>query len=203
MEKNIRTYIKRCDEPRTPVTARINWFPDGSIVPCFFWTPDGTQYKIVSHGSGVSLSLLKEPGEGLRYRVRTEIIDVPELHTELRHTQYDTELYLADNRFCQMNIIDQRYDHASKEFIKITMDVFPSAEYELVYFWCKDVRYMVERTITVEPRGSYKAGGTGLCHKVTARLINPEDDDDPEPSRSACRPASLFLEFNKWFVWVA
>jgi hypothetical protein len=203
MEKHIKTYIMRCGEPYTSVTARICWSSDGKIEPRFFWTPDGTKHKIVSHGPGIFLSLLKERGEGLRYKVRSEIVDAPELHTELLHTQYDTELYLADNRFCQKNIIDERYNHASKEYIKITMDVFPDAEYELVCFWCRNERYMVERTIAVEPRASYKAGGTGLRHKVTARLVNAHDDEDPEPSRSECRPASLFLEFNKWFVWVA
>jgi len=35
---------------------------------------------------------------------------------------------------------------------------------------------MVERTIAVEPRGSFRAGGIGIWHKVDARLINSYND---------------------------
>jgi len=62
---------------------------------------------------------------------------------------------------------------------------------------------MVEKTIAVEPRGSFHAGGAGLWHKVEARLVNADDDKDPDPNKSVRRLAALYLELNKWFVSIA
>jgi hypothetical protein len=61
---------------------------------------------------------------------------------------------------------------------------------------------MVEKTIAVESRGSYHAGGTGRWHKVEARQINDNDDEDPDPIKSIRRLAALYFEVNKWFVTI-
>lgn len=196
-------YIKRSGEVMVPVTARITWFPDGRIKPCFYWTPDGTQYKILSHGIGVSLALFRCHAEGLRFKVISQIIETPDPFSELLNSRYETELYLEDSRFFQKNIIDTGYAHPNKEYIQVTMDVFPNSEYEIISFCCKGSRYVVEKTLAVEPRGSYLAGGAGIWHKVDARLANMDDDGDPNPQKSICRRSALYLEFNKWFVSVA
>jgi len=80
------------------------------------------------------------------------------------------------------------------------MDVFPNAEYELVYFCVGENRYIVERTMEVEPRASLQAGGIGIWHRVDARLVNNNNDEDPNPNKSERRQAALFWEMNKWFV---
>ena len=84
----------------------------------------------------------------------------------------------------------------------MTLDVFPNGEYELVYFKAHGARYMVERTVAVEPRGSFDAGGVGVWHKVEARQVNTDDDEDPDPLKSIFRKAALYFEINKWFVRV-
>ena len=194
-------YSKRSGEPRVPLTIRIDWFPDGTIKPLLFWTPDGACYKVISQYQGVSLAFLKERGEGLRFEVTGEVIESDD--EDLMYSRYETYLYLADSRFYQKNIIDERYGHAGKEYIPVTLDVFPDGDYELVYFWCRGARYMIEKTIAVEPRGSFRAGGAGLWHKVEARLINADDDEDPNPNKSVRRLAALYLELDKWFVTIA
>jgi len=194
-------YSKRSGEPRVPLTIRIDWFPDGTIKPLLFWTPDGACYKVISQYQGVSLAFLKERGEGLRFEVTGEVIESDD--EDLMYSRYETYLYLADSRFYQKNIIDERYGHAGKEYIPVTLDVFPDGDYELVYFWCRGARYMIEKTIAVEPRGSFRAGGAGLWHKVEARLINADDDEDPNPNKSVRRLAALYLELDKWFVTIS
>ena len=82
----------------------------------------------------------------------------------------------------------------------MTLDVFPDGDYELVYFWARGARYMVEKTAAVDNRGSYKAGGVGVWHKVEARLINPDDDEDPDPLKSVRRMVAVYRELNKWFI---
>lgn len=203
MEKETVIYSKQSNEPRIPLTVRIDWFPDGTIKPRMYWTPDGTCYKVVSLFEGVLIDFLKVCGEGLRFKVIGEVIYTPESDDDLLHTRSETYLYLADNRFCQKNIIDKRYGHACKEYIPVTLDVFPDGEYEIVYFECRGARYKAEKTIMVEPRGSFNAGGAGLWHKVEARLVNADNDDDPDPKKSVQRLGALTLEFNKWFMHVA
>jgi hypothetical protein len=83
------------------------------------------------------------------------------------------------------------------------MDVFPAGDYELVYFWAQGARYMVEKTLAIEPGGSFNAGGVGIRHYVEARLINPDDDEDCDPYNSVYREAALYFELNKWFISVA
>lgn len=195
-------YGKRSGEPAVPLTIRIKWLSDGTIKPLTYWTPDGTCFKIVSHSSGVPLAYLKDRGVGLRFKVRGEIIETPEPFSELLHTQYDIYLYLADRRFSEKNIVDDRYGHAEKEYIPVTIDVFPDGDYELVYFWVRGVRYKVEHTDIVEPRGSFQAGGIGICHKVEGRSVKADSDDDPDPQESYIRPGALYWELNKWFVLV-
>jgi len=203
MANKIVIYSKQNGEKLVPVTLRINWLPDGTINPRFYWTPDGTQYKVISQFECTPLAFLRERGEGVRFRIRSEVIEASELDDDILHTRHETYLYLADNRFCEKNIIDERYGHSGKEYIPVTLDIFPGGDYELVYFWCRGARYMVEKTIAVEPRGSFHAGGAGLWHKVEARLVNADDDKDPDPNKSVRRLAALYLELNKWFVSIA
>ena len=79
-------------------------------------------------------------------------------------------------------------------------DVFPDSGYELIYFIVRGTRYIVEKTIFVEPRGSFHAGGIGVWHKVEARQVNTDDDEDPDPGKSIRRMAAIYFEINKWFV---
>lgn len=195
-------YSKQSGEPDVPLTLRIDWLPDGTIKPRMYWTPDDSCYQVISIQESVSCAFLKDKGVGMRYKVMSEIVETPELD-ELLHTQYESYIYLADNRFCEKSIIDERYKHSGKEYIPVTMDVFPDGDYELVYFWYRGDRYMVEKTLDIEPRGSFRAGGVGLWHKVRARLVNADDDEDPDPAKSVRRMSALYLELNKWFVSVA
>lgn len=203
MADKIVLYSKQSEDTRIPLTIRILWLPDGTIRPLMYWTPDGTCYKVISQCEGIPLAFLRERGEGLRFKVRSEIIYTPEPYCELLHSQCETYIYLADKRFCEKNIIDERYKHAEKEYIPVTMDVFSNGDYELVYFCVHGARYKVEKTFDVEPRGSFQAGGVGLRHKVEARLVNANDDEDSEPQKSFRRLAALYLELNKWFVSIA
>jgi len=203
MADKIVIYSKQSGGSRIPLTVRIDWFPDGTIKPRMFWTPDGSCYRVISLHEQVSLAFLKEHGEGMRFRVTGEVIETPEPDGDLLQIWYETYLYLADNRFYQKNIIDERYGHSGKEYVSVTLDIFPEGDYELVYFTCRGARYMVEKTLDIEPRGSYSAGGVGMWHKVEVRLVNVDNDDDPDPVISVRRLGSLYLEFNKWFVHVA
>lgn len=196
-------YCKKSGEPCVPLTVRIEWLPDGTIIPLLYWTPDGSCYKVNIIFECVPLPFLKDHGEGLRFRVRGEVIETPEYDDDmLLHAQEETYIYLADSRFYQKNIIDTRYKHAGKEYIPVTLDVFPDSDYELIYFSVHGERYMIEKTFDIAPRGSFKAGGVGIWHKVKARLINADDDEDPDPQKSVRRTAALYWELNKWFVCV-
>jgi len=195
-------YSKRTGESPVPVTVRIEWLPGGKIIPLMYWMPDGSCYKIKLPCVCTPLAFLKDRGVGLRFQVKAELIESPEYDDELLHSISETYLYLADNWFCGKNIIDERYGHAGKEFVSVTLDVFPNCEYEIVYFKVKGTRYMVERPAIKEPRGSFHAGGVGIWHKVEARHINENDDEDPDPSKSVCRMAALYFEINKWFVTI-
>jgi hypothetical protein len=202
MADKIVVYSKQINEPRIPMTVRIDWFPDGTIKPCLYWTPDGSCYQIKHVYECTPLAFLKERGVGLRFKVRAEIKETPEDYSDFQFAQHEIYLYFADNWFCGKNIIDERYGHSGKEFIAVTLDVFPVGAYELVYFIVQGTRYMVEKTLAVEPRGSFYAGGVGLRHEVEARLINADNDDDPDPDKSVLRLAALYFEINKWFVSV-
>jgi hypothetical protein len=171
------------------------------IMPLLYWTPDGTCYRVIDSSPGIALAYLKEGGVGLRFKVRGEIIETPDPETDdLLHTQHDTYLYLADKKFSEKNIIDGRYGQPGKEYIPVTLDVFPDGDYELIYFTAHGSRYMVDKTADVDNRGSYKAGGFGVWHKVEARLVNADDDNDPDPHTSVKRLAAIYLELNKWFI---
>ncbi|MDR2569547.1 MAG: hypothetical protein LBD23_04515, partial [Oscillospiraceae bacterium] len=110
-----------------------------------------------------------------------------------------TYLYLSDNWFCGKNIIDERYGHARKEYIPMTLDIFPDMEYELVSFTANEERYMVEKTCEIEPRGSFEAGGIGICHKVEARRIDAEDSEETDSNKHCKHTAEIYFEINKWF----
>ena len=229
-------YSKQSGEPAVPVTVRVEWFPDGIIKPRMFWTPDGSCYEIREVCEMTPLAMLKDRGEGLRFKVRAKTKETPETYACAvadagtcayantnagdrthahapantnaaddagdRYARLEVYLYLADNLFCGRNIIDERYGHVNKEFIRVTLDVFPDCGYEIAYFTVQGSRYKVEKLIAMEPRGSYNAGGAGVWHKVEARLVNAGDDEDPDPGKSVRRMAALFFEVNKWFVVV-
>jgi len=197
MADKVIIYVKQSNEPLVPVTARIEWLPDGKIKPLMYWTPDHSCYEIKHIYESTRLAFLKEKGVGIRFKVRAELTEKPDNMASVRHETY---LYFADSRFCERGFIDQRYSHPSKEYVPVTVDVFPNAGYELVYFRVGDNRYMVEKTLKVEPKGSFQAGGIGIWHKVDVRLINDDNDEDPDPNKSECRQAGLFWELDKWFT---
>ncbi len=202
MADKIIIYSKQTGEPRIPVTVRIEWLPDGTIKPRMYWMPDGSCYTVKQIFETTPLAFLKDRGEGIRFKVRADVTETPDPYYDNRFTQHETYLYFADSMFCGKNIVDGRYGHAGKEFIPVTMDVFPNREYELVYFKVHGTRYMVEKTVAIEPRGSFCAGGVGICHTVEARQVNPDNDEDPDPQKSTHRMAALYFEINKWFVTV-
>jgi len=197
MADKVVIYIKETDEPPVPVTVRIEWLPNGKIKPLMYWTPDSSCYEIKHIYESTLLAFLKEKGIGIRFKVRAELTEIPDNMVRPRHETY---LYFTDGRFCERGFIDQRYSHPNKEYVPVTVDVFPNADYELVYFRVDDHRYMVEKTLKVEPRASFQAGGIGVWHKVDARLVNDDNDEDPNPNKSECRQAALFWELNKWFI---
>ena len=202
MDENITVYCKRAGEPRVPVTVRIEWMPDGTILPRFFWTPDGFCYRVMPGHKCVALAFLKERGRGLRFEVTAVVVKTPGYDDDLLSTRCETYLYLADDWFCGKGFIDARYGHPGKEYVPVTLDVFPDCGYEIVYFRARGARYAVRKTFAVEPRGSYSAGGVGVWHGVEARLVNDGDDEDPDPGNSVLRPDALYFEINKWFVAV-
>lgn len=183
-----------------PLTVRIEWLPDGTIKPLMYWTPDSSCYEVVYIYEVMPLALLKDGGVGLRFRVRADISETP--YHESPFARHETYLYFADKRFCERNFIDERYCHAGKQYIPVTLDVFRNGDYELIYFRVQGTRYMVEKTFEVDVRGSFHAGGVGLRHKVEARLVNAQNDENPDPNRSIRRTCAVFLELNKWFVAV-
>ena len=193
-------YIKQTDVPIIPVTARIEWLSDGKIKPIMYWTPDNACYEIKHIYESTVLAFLKERGKGIRFKIKAELIEQSEHDSQI--TLHETYLYFADNRYCEKGFIDERYGHSKKEYIPVALDIFPDGDYELVWFWVGDNRYMVEKTLAVEPRGSFHAGGIGVCHKVEARLVKADDDEDPDPQISIRRLAALYRELNKWFVAV-
>ena len=201
MAENNIVYIKQTGERSIPVTVRIKWLPDGTIKPIKYWTPDGSMYKIKHISETVMLVFLKNRGEGIRFRVRSQLIESSDPFSEIIHSQYETYLFLEDNFFCGKNFIDERYHHGCKEYIPVILDIFPDGDYEVIYFTVHENRYMVEKTIKKEPRGSYNAGGVGICHKVEARHVNPDNDEDFS-YLSERRMAALYLEINKWFVYI-
>ncbi len=205
MKNKTVVYCKQSSGPIIPLTVRIEWLADGMIIPLTYWTPDGACFDVVGQSPGVPIAFLKDRGVGLRFKVRGELVETPDFADEdYLHSRYETYLYLANRRFSERNIIDgQIYRHSGKEYVPVTLDVFPDGDYELIYFWANGARYMVERTTAVDNRGSFKVGGVGVWHKVEARLINADDDEDPDPHKSVRRVAAVYLELNKWFVRIA
>ena len=192
-------YVKQSGEPPVPATARIDWLPDGKIKPLLFWTPGGNCYKVRREHEMTPLAFLKDRGEGVRYKIEAELIETLEPDSSIGFAQ-ETCLYFADGWFNGKTFVDERYRHAGKEFIHVTLDVFPEGGYELVYFRIKETRYMVEKTLKIEPRASVEAGGAGIRHKVEARIINAFDDGKPNPDDAVIRTSALYFEVNKWFV---
>ena len=180
-----KIYIKQPGQPGIPVTVRIEWLSNGKIKPCLYWTPDGSCYEIRRVYETVSLALLKNRSEGLRFKVKA-------IATDCQYIQHEIYLYLADNLFCGRNIIDDRYGHECKEFITVTLDVFSNCKYELIDFEVHKTKYVVEKTLAIEPRASVRAGGIGIRHKIEARQLDSDNE----------RTAALYFEINKWFVRV-
>jgi hypothetical protein len=193
-------YSKQTDEPLVPVTVRIEWLPDGKIKPLVYWMPDGSRFDVRHIYECTKIAHLKDRGAGIRFKVKSELVDSSEFDDELLFTQQETYLYFADDWFCGKSFIDERYGHAGKVFIPVTLDVFPSGDYTLIYFTVHGARYAVEKTHEIAPRGSFSAGGVGVWHKVDARIINDNDDENVDPNKSVVRPAALYFEINKWFV---
>jgi hypothetical protein len=188
------------NEARVPVTVRVQWLPDGKIKPLAYWTPDNSCYTVTHIYNSVKLAFLKERGEGIRFKIKAEVSEATDSYG--RFALRETYLYLADNRFCEKDFIDGRYGHDGKLYVPVVLDIFPTGDYELIYFNIGDTRYMVEKTVAVAPRGSFHAGGIGIRHKVEARLVNATDNEDPDPNKSIRRLAALYRELNKWFVAV-
>ena len=181
----MKVYIRQPGGSGVPVTVRAEWLSTGKIIPRLYWTPDGSCHKIDRVYETVPMAFLKSRGEGLRFKIEATASDTD-------HIRREFYLYLADNLFCGKNIIDSRYEHESKEFIPVTLDIFPNCEYELIDFEARGVKYAVEKTIAVEPRGTIHAGGVGIWHKVEARRCDCENT----------RIAAVYFEINKWFVRV-
>ena len=177
MPERTLVYIKRPGEPSIPVTVRIEWLANGKIEPCLFWMPGGSCYEIKQVYECVFMAHLKESGTGIRFKIKAEVVETPEPYCADEHGQYEAYLYFDDNWFCGRDIIDSRYGHAGKEYIPVALDIFPSGDYELVYFYVKGELYEVERTIAVEPRGSFTAGGVGMWHKVEAFLVSDDSNN--------------------------
>jgi len=183
-----------------PVTARIEWLPCGTVKPLEYWTPDESHYKISHVLECTQMAHLKDRGIGIRFKVCSQLSEPHDLFCDNQYIHHETYLYFSDNWFCGENFIDSRYKHHGKEFIHVTLDVFPDGKYEVVYFCVKGERYKVEKTHAVELGGSFNAGGVGIWHKVDARLVNMNDDEDPVLHNSKRRMAALYFEINKWFV---
>ena len=194
-------YIKHDDNPHVPVTVRLDWLSNGKIKPCLYWTPDGSCYEIKHIYEMTPLAFLKDKGEGVRFKVRATLIETPEPYADYQFCQHEVYLYLADNFFYGRNIIDDRYGHDGKEFVPVTLDVFPDCKYELISFSVQEQQYVVEKTIAVEPRGSFQAGGIGVWHKVKAQRASV-DGGDPKSHNYDIRISALYFEINKWFVRV-
>jgi hypothetical protein len=193
-------YTKQSGESAVPVTVQIDWLPDGTIKPRYYWMPDGSCLEVLPHCRCMPLALLRDRGEGLRFEVKAEVIETPEHDDDLVGARYETYLYIEDKRFCEKNIIDGRYGHAEKEYVFVTLDVLPNGNHELIYFHVDGKRWKVESPIEVEPRASFRAGGIGIRHLVEARLVNTDDDEDPDPNNPVRRTASVYWELDKWFV---
>ena len=184
-----KIYIKA--PGHTPVTVRIKWLANGKIQPLLYWTPDGSCYEIKRVYEMTPLAFLKDGGEGIRFKIKSEI-EKPESYQDYHHvTLHETYLYFADGMFSGRNIVDERYSHENKEFIPVVLDVFPNGEYELISFEVRGTHYVVDKTIAIEPRASFNAGGAGVWHKVEARMVNGD-----------VRMSVLYFEVNKWFVRV-
>jgi len=167
-----------------------------------YWTPDNSCYTITHIFEATSLAFIEGGASGIRFKIRAEITNVT-CYDRTLYTRHETYLYLADNRYCEKGFIDDRYGHAHKKYIPVTLDIFPGGEYELLCFWVDDSCYKVEKTIDIKPHASFYAGGIGIRHKVEARLVKPVNDDDPQPCERVHRQASLYLELNKWFIPIA
>ena len=197
LSDKVIVYIRQGNEPLIPVTVRIEWLPNGKIRPTMYWTPDNSCYEVKHIYESTLLAFLKEKGVGIRFKVRAEL---KEISDNVAYARHETYLYFTDGRFCERGFIDERYSHSNKEYVPVIVDVFPNADYALVSFRVGDKRYMVEKTLKVESRASFQAGGIGVWHKVDVRLVNDDNDEDPNPNKSEHRKAALFWELNKWFV---
>gem|GEM_PF-1501567 len=218
MAERIVVYSKE-NGALTPLTVRVDWLPNGVIRPRMYWTPDGSCLRITQVAECVRLGHLKETGAGVRFRVTAQMAEPGDLPAPFSYKkvatplpaalarkrswdsfpEYELYLYLADNFFCAANILGDEYAHNAKAYIPVTLDVFPSGDYELVGFEAGGVCYTVDKTYSVRPGGSYKAGGAGLRHEVEATAQAAANADAAPNSRRA----ALYLELNKWFVCCA
>ena len=63
----IIVYEKQPERRRVPLTVNADWLPDGKIVPCYFWTPDGVCLKVLHVYECVPIAYLRERGEGIQF----------------------------------------------------------------------------------------------------------------------------------------
>ena len=193
-----KIYLKHPGMPCVPITARINWLANGKIKPLLYWTPDGSCYEVKHVYEMTPLAFLKDKGEGIRFKIRAELKEVPDPYFDVGHSSHrEAYIYFAHNMFCGKNIIDERYGHPGKEFVPVMLDVFPDGEYEIVFFEAQGTMYIVDKTIEVEPRASYRAGGAGLWHKIQVRRVDA-DGNTLDPSTT--HTTALYFEINKWFA---
>ncbi|MDR2547784.1 MAG: hypothetical protein LBC96_09840 [Lachnospiraceae bacterium] len=200
MEKNTIIYIKHENDTRTPVTVRILWFPDGTIKPLAYWLPDGAFHVVKYVCETTPCAFLKDKGVGLRFKVESEPKDEEERDETFLQMCHENYLYFADDWFCGKNIIDNRYRNPGKEYITVTLDVFSDASYELISFQANGSRYAVAKTLTAQMHSNYHTGGSGLRHKVAARILSANESDEITYSTDDLLETELYFEINKWFV---
>jgi hypothetical protein len=164
------------------------------------WMPDCSCYEVKKILECTPLAFLKDKGKGLRFKVSAALTENNGFEEYIQNIYIETYLYFDDAKYYGKNMIDERYEHAGKEYVPVIMDIFPNGDYELICFWVQGERYAVEKTLEIDARGSFNAGGVGVWHKVDARLVNEDDDEDPDPLNSVRRKAGLYFEINKWFI---
>ena len=71
--------------------------------------------------------------------------------------------------------------------------------------WMPDMamtKFCISANLDISRRAAYRVGGFGLRHQVEARLVNADDDEDPDPDQNIRRMAALYFEVNRWFLAV-
>ena len=191
-------YIKQSEGIATPITVRIHWLANGDWYPTLFWMPNGICYEVsLPILERAPLSCLKEKGVGTRITANVNMAEDSGESTNLCKGGQSVHIYFADSKFDAKCIVDAAYNHNKKLYISVEVDIFSEGSYELVGITVDSDKYLVSRTLSVEPRGSYGAGGVGICHKL--RVVKEgQQGDCPLPWREA----NVYLEFDRWFIHI-